>query len=84
MPTITQSALKGAAKAAKDKKNRQQLEETYRNIPEIRLSEIGVVGKTPIELDLEIQSERALHVLDTTIRKFQIVVSTYYNKALSQ
>lgn len=42
---------------------------------EIRLSRIGAAKKSPIELDLEIQSQRVMYVLDCTIEKLYIVVS---------
>lgn len=43
--------------------------------PQIRLSALGVVQKSPLELDLEIQVQRVLHVLDSTIATLEIVVS---------
>lgn len=81
MPQVAQSSLRSSLKGSKNditpkrSKESNNLQQSFRNIPEIRLSQIGVVAKTPLELDLEIQSERTLHVLDTTIKKFQIVVS---------
>lgn len=46
--------------------------EAERNAPEIRLSNLGEVKKSPLELDLEIQAQRVLHVLDSTIATLEI------------
>lgn len=41
----------------------------------IRLSELGDVRKSPLELDLEIQAQRVLNVLNGAIEALEIVVS---------
>lgn len=45
------------------------------NAPQIRLSELGDVQKSPLELDLEIQGQRVLHVLEGAIESLEIMVS---------
>lgn len=41
---------------------------------QIRLSDLGDVRKSPLELDLEIQTQRVLHVLDSTIATLETAV----------
>lgn len=41
---------------------------------------LEVTKKTALELDLEIQTERVLYILDSTIKKLEIAVSSSYNK----
>lgn len=63
-------------------KRKASLEET---VPQIRLSQIGEVVKPPLELDLEIQTERVLRVLDSTIESLEVLVSgTLSRKIVAQ
>lgn len=40
--------------------------------------QLEATKKTPLELDLEIQTERVLYILDSTIRKLKTAVSNIY------